>query len=156
MARFVFTLQPLLAHRQRIEQERQRDVSVVGNELAAAEAEQARVATAVQDALNDLRANHLTGPIDLNYLAAHRRFMLAMQRQQVERAERVRVARAKVDAAQKRLAEAAKDRKAIETLREQQQARWAEGQARTDAAAQDEVAMQIAYEDASRDAAETQ
>ncbi len=156
MARFVFPLQPLLAHRERVEQERQRDVAVVGAELVAAQAEQARVETAIRDALDDLRANHLTGHIDLPYLAAHRRFMLAMQRQQVDRAQRSRAAQAKVDAAQRLLAEAAKQRKAIETLREQQQARWAEGQARREAAASDEIGMQIAYENIAQDEAEAQ
>ena len=42
MARFVFPLQSLLAHRVRIEQERQGDLAVVGAELAAAQAEQGR------------------------------------------------------------------------------------------------------------------
>ena len=147
MARFVFPLQSLLAHRERVEQERQRDVALVRAELVSAEAELARIDAAVRDALDDLRKNHLTGPIDLNYLAAHRRFMMAMQRQQLERQQQAKVARAKVDAAQKLLAEAAKQRKAIETLREQQHARWADDQSRREAAALDEVAMQMAFHD---------
>ncbi len=145
MARFVFSLQSLLAHRERIEKERQRDASVAGAELVAARADLLQVETAVRDALNDLRANHLSGKIDLTYLAAHRRFMLAMQRQQLVRADQVRVAQAKMDVAQRALAEAAKQRKAIDTLREQQQASWSEGEARREAAATDEVAMQMAY-----------
>ena len=145
MARFVFSLQSLLAHRERVEQERQRDAAVAGAELVAAQSGLLKVETDVRDALDDLRANHLTGKIDLNFLAAHRRFMLAMQRQQAAWAERVRVAQAKADAAQRLLAEAAKQRKAIDTLREQQQAAWSQDQSRREAAALDEVAMQMAY-----------
>ncbi len=146
MARFVFPLQSLLAHRERVEQERQRDVAVAGSELVAARAELLQVEQGVAEALADLRANHLVGRIDLSFLSAHRRYMLAMQRQGAERAQRVAVAQVKADAAQRVLAEAAKQRKAIEVLREQQQARWADGQARREAAALDEVAMQMAYE----------
>jgi flagellar FliJ protein len=145
MARFVFPLQSLLDHRERVEQERQRDLSVAGAELVAAQAELLRVETAVRDALDDLRKNHLSGKIDLAYLAAHRRFMLAMQRQQLVRADQVRTAQAKVDVAQRALAEAAKQRKAIDTLREQQRLAWSEGEARKEAAALDEVTMQMAF-----------
>ena len=145
MAKFVFPLQPLLAQRERVEQERQRDVAVVGTELMTAQADLQRVETGVRDALDDLRRNHLTGKIDLTYLAAHRRYMLAMQRQGAVLTQAVKVAQARMDVAQRLLAEAAKQRKAIDTLREQQQARWAEGQARRESAAMDEIAMQMAY-----------
>ena len=50
--------------------------------------------------------------------------MTAMQRQAGERAQRVIVGPGEVDAAQRQLAEAAKQRRAIETLRDQQQERW--------------------------------
>jgi flagellar export protein FliJ len=147
MAKFVFPLQPLLAHRERTEQERQRDLAIVAAELVSARFELQRVEAGVRDALDDLRQNHLVGKIDLPYLAAHRRFMLAMQRQGAVKAQAVKVAQAKVDAAQRLLAEAAKQRKAIETLREQQRDRWADAQARHEAVAADEVAMQMAYHD---------
>jgi len=145
MAKFVFPLKSLLAHRERVEHERQRDLAVAGAELAAAQAELQRVETGVRDALEDLRQNHLTGRIDLGYLAAHRRFMLAMQRSGATKGQAVKAAQAKVDAARKLLAEAAKQRKAIDTLREQQQARWADGQGRRESAALDEIAMQMVY-----------
>lgn len=151
MAQFTFTLQPLLRQRERTEQERQRDVAVANAELVAAQADLRQIERAVQAALTDLRENRLVGAIDLSFLTAHRRFMTAMQRQAADRSQRATAAAAAVDAAQRHLAEAAKQRRAIETLRDQQHDRWRADQARRELAATDEIAMQMAAEDGRQD-----
>ena len=146
MPLFTFQLQPLLAHRQRVEDDARRQMTAVNDELLSAQADLRQVEQTVQLALTDLRENRLVGRIDLPFLSAHRRFMTAMQRQGSDRARRVATAQAKVDAARQQLAEAAKQRKAIETLRDQQHERWRQEQGRREAAAGDEVAMQMAVQ----------
>jgi flagellar export protein FliJ len=153
MPQFTFALQPLLKHRERAEQERQRDMALVSAELVAAQGDLRQVERTVVAALTDLRENRLTGPIDLSFLTAHRRFMTAMRRQGVERAERVRLAAGRVAVAQRALAEAAKERKAIETLRDQQLEQWRAERARRQTADDDEIATQMATADLAADEA---
>ena len=92
-----------------------------------------------------MKENHLTGPIDVNYLAAHRRFTVAMQRKGLAIVQDMARQQAKVDEAQRLLGEAAKERKIIEKLREKQHERWKAEAARREAAQLDEVAMQMTY-----------
>ena len=48
---------------------------------ADCEAELSRLHDNVRLTTDDLRQNHLTGVLDMGFLAAHRRYMIAMQRQ---------------------------------------------------------------------------
>src|SRR5947209_18464341 len=146
MPKFTFQLQGVLRHREMIEQEKQRAFALAQAERAAAQAEIKRLDETVQQALADLRANHLTGSLDLSFLAAHRRFMLAMQRQGIELMQKLQAAQKKVEAAQIELAEAAKQRKIMEKLRERQQARWNADAERRESAELDEVAMQMTFQ----------
>src|SRR3954469_22631648 len=114
MAQFIFKLHGVLRHREMIEQEKQRAFALAQAAKAAAQAEIKRLDETVQQALVDLRANHLTGSLNLSFLAAHRRFMLAMQRQGIELMQKLQEAQKKVDAAQDELAEAAKQRKIMD------------------------------------------
>src|SRR4051812_44637659 len=107
MAKFVFQLQGVLRHREIVEQEKQRAFATAAAAKAAAQAELKNLDESVQRALADLRANHLTGSLDLSFLAAHRRFMLAMQRQGLNLVQKLQEAQKKVDTAQAELAEAA-------------------------------------------------
>ena len=147
MPQFKFPLQPLLSQRERTEQDCLRRLTAASVELSTAQGELRLVEQHVRAALTDLRENRLIGPIDLGFLTAHRRFMTAMQRQGAERAQRAAAAKVKVDAAQLQLAEAAKQRRAIETLRDQQLERWRAEQAARETAATDEVAMQMVSAD---------
>ncbi|HSV16086.1 MAG TPA: flagellar export protein FliJ [Tepidisphaeraceae bacterium] len=146
MATFVFKLHGVLRHREMIEQEKQRAFAVAQAEKAAAQAEIKRLDETVQQALADLRANHLTGSLNLSFLAAHRRFMLAMQRQGLVLMQKVQDAQKKVDAAQTELAEAAKQRKIMDKLRERQHERWQLEISRKELAQLDEVAMQMSFQ----------
>jgi len=148
VAKFVFQLQAVLQHRERIEQDRQRELALAHAAHAAVQAEIRRLDESVRAALADLRANHLVGSINLSFLTAHRRFMLSMQRQGVGLLEKLKVEQEKVNAAQALLAEATKDRKIMEKLRERQQQRWAEAQAAKERADADEVAMQVSFRNA--------
>ncbi len=146
MAQFVFQLQGVLRHRELVEQQRQREFALAKAAKTAAQAELKALDEAIQQTMADLRTNRLTGTLDLPFLAAHRRFMMAMQRQGMLLMQKLQEAQEKVEVAHKALAEAAKQKKIIEKLREKQHERWATEIARKEMAQLDEVAMQMGYQ----------
>ena len=143
MPTFRFNLKAVLRQRELAEQQRQREFADVQREYAAMEAELRALDESVKATTDDLRQNHLVGRISVEYLSAHRRFTLAMQRKAVEHAQRMATVKQRLDAARAVLVEAAKDRKAMEKLRDRRQEDWKADQDRREAAATDEVAQQI-------------
>ena len=144
MPRFVFNLETVLRQRQRAEHEQQRELAAAQSEMVRLQAELKALNDALQASSAEMKAGHLTGTLDVNYLAAHRRYTVAMQRaghvlvQDMARQQR------KVDDAQRLLAEAAKERKVLEKLKERQRERWAAEIQRKELAELDEVGMQLA------------
>src|SRR5689334_5629569 len=80
MAKFDFSLESVLRHRTFVEQERLRDLAVVQAEMTRLQAELTALNDAMQASALDMKANHLTGSLDVNYLAAQRRYTVATQR----------------------------------------------------------------------------
>ena len=77
MAKFVFKLQAVLRQRTLVEREKQRELAScrkVLNDLHDALHDLNDRAQATSD---DLRRNHLLGKLDMSFLTAHRRYMLA-------------------------------------------------------------------------------
>jgi flagellar FliJ protein len=145
MAKFVFQLQGVLRQREYAERQRQRDFSVAQGELAKLQAGLRELEQSQQQATGELRTNHLLGPIDLAYLAAHRRFIFAVQRKGVLLMQRIALAQRKVEEMRLLLAEAAKQRKAIEILRDKRLAAWRAAEAKKEADALDEAGTQLNY-----------
>jgi flagellar FliJ protein len=145
MPKFTFTLDGVLRQRKQIEEQRQRELAVVQAELSALEAELRGMDRSVQESTADVRSNHLVGQLDLAYLAAHRRYTVAMQRKAMALAQQMVAVKTRLEATRKALLEAAKRRKIIEKLRENRKTHWAEDQARRETAALDEVGAQIGY-----------
>jgi flagellar FliJ protein len=145
MARFVFRLETVLRQRKRAEQEAQRELAHRQAKLVGLQNDLQSLDQALRKASEDVRDNHLTGTLDLNFLTAHRRFVNAMQRQGLNLVQKIASAQRSVDEARGLLAEAAKQRKVIEKLREKQFARWNDEQARKETAAMDEIGSQIGY-----------
>lgn len=143
MPTFRFNLQTVLRQRELAEQQRQREFAEVQREYAAMEAELRALDESVKSATDDLRQNHLIGRISVEYLTAHRRFTLAMQRKAIEHAQKMSGVRQRLEVARAALVEAAKGRKAMEKLRERRQEDWKADLDRREAAATDEVAQQI-------------
>jgi flagellar FliJ protein len=146
MPKFVFQLEGVLRHRKMLEEQRQRELGVAQAEMAAMQAELRSMDEATQGVSGDVRDNRLTGTLDMAFLAAHRRYVLAMQRKALALAQRMAAQQQVVDAARRQLAEAAKQRKIIEKLRERQQERWRGEQSRKESAELDEINMQLAIE----------
>jgi flagellar FliJ protein len=144
MARFVFKLEALLEQRRREEQQCQRALAERAAAVNAAE-EAIRIANeSIVTGQDDVR-RHLMGSLDMGFLTAHRRFMVAIQRQIAELMTKLAAARNNLEQARVQLAEAAKRRKAIEKLRERQFDRWRADQARREAALADEIGSQLAF-----------
>jgi len=145
MAKFVFTLESVLRHRAHAERERMREVAVAQAEMTRLQLELKALNDSMRASAADMKANHLSGPIDVTFLAAHRRYTVAMQRKGLSLVQEMARQQRKVDDAQRLLAEAAKERKVIEKLREKQFERWREELGRKEQAEADEVGAQFGY-----------
>lgn len=144
MAQFQFSLEAVLEQRQRVEDERQRDLAKVRQQMREAQDELRQLDQALQATLADVRSNRLVGQIDLNFLAAYRRYAAAVQRKGTQMAQKMALIQREIDRAQAALAEASKQRKIIEKLREKQEAKWKLEQSRKETAQLDEASMRIA------------
>ena len=145
MAKFVFKFDGVLRQREHVETQRQRELAVVQQEMTRLQSELRQLNEQVAGSTDDLRTNHLTGRLDLSFLAAHRRFMLAMQRKGAALMQQIAAVQKRVDVAQAALAEAAKQRKIMEKLKEKSFERWRADLARRELIETDEIAMQIGY-----------
>lgn len=151
MAVFRFKLEGVLRHREHIEREHQRAVSELLARMTAMQAELKVLDDTVSQSTEQLRTSHLTGRIDLGYLTAHRRFMLATHAKAAALMQQMARLGQQIDEARQSLAEAAKQRKIIEKLKEKQFDRWREEQQRKELAALDEIGMQLSYANLSDD-----
>jgi flagellar protein FliJ len=145
MPRFVFQLDGLLRQRKNVEQEKQRQLALRQAHLTELQNELRRVNEQVQVTNDDVWRNHLTGRLDLGFLAAHRRFMISMQREALNVVQKLALSQRQVEEAQKELAQAAKARKSIEKLREKHRERWMQRLSRRELSEQDELGMQLSY-----------
>ena len=153
MARFVFKLAGVLKQREHIEQERQRELAEKHAIFARLEQELRELDATMQQGNTDLRTHHLTGRLDMSFIAAHRRFTASTTAKAMAVVRQMAVAKKASDEAQGRLIEATKQRKIIEKLRDKQQDRWKLDQDQRERAAGDEVGTQLAYEQMAVEAA---
>jgi flagellar export protein FliJ len=145
MPRFVFKLDGVLRQRQHIEKQRQRQVAVLQAQMARLQEDLRQINAAAEQSTNELRGGHLVGRLDMGYLAAHRRYMLAVQRQAMQLVQRMALLQKQIEEAQRSLADAAKGRKAMEKLKENHHARWQADQDRHESLILDEVTVQLRY-----------
>src|SRR3982751_5399278 len=103
MAKFVFQLEGVLRHREQIERQKMRAVAEVRARMTSLENDLRGLDENVQAAARTARENHLVGVLDMNFLAAHRRFMNASQRQAMDVVQRLAKAKAQFDEVQKQL-----------------------------------------------------
>jgi flagellar export protein FliJ len=146
MSQFHFKLQSVLRHRTAIEQEKQR---LCAHALAAfkeLEDQLKSLNQTMQTSNDDIRQNRLVGRLDIGFITAHRRFLMGVQRKAMELVAAMAKAQQLVDLARTSLAEAAKQRKILERLRETQEQRWREELSRKETIAADEVAMQLTHD----------
>jgi flagellar FliJ protein len=154
MAKFIFKLAGVLRQRTHVEREKMRALATALKHQSECEQELRRVHDAVQQSNDDLRRNHLTGVLDLSFLTAHRRFMNAMSRQSASIQQRIAQAKQKVTEARTVLAEAAKQRKVMEKLREKHYERWRAELAAKEFRELDEIGVQLAVDALAQDGGE--
>jgi flagellar FliJ protein len=145
MPRFKFQLEGVLEHRKNIEEEKQRALAAVMAEMQRLKNELSDLDQTARSAVADLRDNRLTGALDLSFLAAHRRFTGSVQRKALAIAQKMAIVQREIDKARADLAEAAKQRKIIEKLRERQLERWKTQQNRQENDELDDIGMQLAF-----------
>lgn len=146
MAVFTFKLEGVLRHRTNVEEHRRRELAVIQAQMTELETELAGLDAAMRASEIDLRQNRLVGKLDLGFLAAQRRYALAMQRKAMAVAQKMAGIQKKLDLARANLAEAAKQRKIIEKLRDRQLARWKQEQAHHELLELDDVSMRLSYQ----------
>jgi flagellar protein FliJ len=145
MPRFKFQLEGVLEHRKNIEEEKQRALAAVLAEMQRLKNEITDLDQVARTAIADLRENRLTGNLDMSFLAAHRRFTGSVQRKAIAIAQKMALVQRQIDEARANLAEAAKQRKIIEKLRERQLERWQGQQHRQEMEELDDIGMQLAF-----------
>jgi flagellar FliJ protein len=146
MAKFVFKLEGVLRQRKHVEQEKMRALATALKHQSDCELELQKLNDTVQQTNDDVRRNHLTGVLDMDFLTAHRRFMNAMQRQSIGMQQKIAQAKQRVNEARAVLAEAAKQRKVMEKLREKHYDRWRAELAAKEFRELDEIGVQLAVD----------
>jgi flagellar protein FliJ len=145
MPRFKFKLEGVFRQRKQLERERQREVAASRQQARLLEEELRALNQSLQGTVEDVRHNRLTGRLDLSFLAAHRRYAAAMQRKGDALVQRLANLSRQIETQQRALAEAAKQRKAIEKLRERRWEQWLAEQSKRELAQMDEIAQQMVF-----------
>jgi flagellar FliJ protein len=139
MARFTFSLQALLDRREQIEQDRQRELAAAQAVMAGLQTELKALNDSMQVSIDDLRFGRLIGRLDLQFLAAHRRYVLSVERRAMTLTQKMAIQQRAVDEARARLVAAARDRKMLEKLRDKRKAAFLGEQTRKEFAELDDA-----------------
>lgn len=146
MAQFKFKLQPVLDQRAREEKlvqrelaERQGDVLRLEGELKALERE-------VLSANGFVRDESAAGRLGVGLLQQHRRYLFGVRGRVGAVVDGLGKARLAREAAVRKVADAARQRRTVELLRDKQKERWTEGEHRRELALQDDVNTTLGHE----------
>jgi flagellar FliJ protein len=147
MARFLFHLEGLLRHRKNQERQKQRELAGIASQLAVLQGEMGSLNGTLASTLDDLRSNRLVGKLDVQFLAAHRRYIMSVQRKSASLAQKMTVIQKQLDESRASLTEAAKQRKMMEKLREKQFQAWQTQQNHHEFLEADDIGMRLAFAD---------
>jgi flagellar FliJ protein len=146
MPKFVFQLEGVLRQRRTIEHERLRALAEIQQRFTQMETELRGMDHEVLQATAHLREHCLKGKLNMGYLAAHRRYTLAVQRKATTLMQRMTLLQRQIEQARLAVAAAAKQRKAVEKLRERQYERWRQAAEHRELAELDEISVQMSYQ----------
>lgn len=141
MASFIFQFEPVLEHRQRLEDQRQRELAQLLREKMIFE----RQLSELQEGITqDKRAmaGSLVGVVDVSRIRQHavHNVQVTLRAQQI--AVKLLGLHRQIDQSRIKLTESMRARKAIELLRDRQHRRWSIQQQRRETAELDEMATQ--------------
>ena len=141
MAGFVFKLDAVLKHRQRLEDQRQRDLAQLLRQKMIFE----RQLTDFQGSITDDKhtmAKALTGSVDVGRIRQHASHSMQVTIRAQQIAVRLLGLSRQIDATRALLVDAMRSRKAIELLHDRQLARWKQEQDKRQTMELDEIATQ--------------
>jgi flagellar FliJ protein len=150
MPRFKFTLEALLRQRKRLERQRQRDLALLQRDMRQLE-EELRQLGASMASTTQLVRSRMVGKLDMAFLAAHRRYLLSMQMKGQSLMQRMATLKPQIENRRGLLLAAAKDRKAIEMLRQRRLEQWQAEQNRKENAELDEISNQLFFSEPTAD-----
>lgn len=144
MPQFAFSLEGVLQHRVRLEQQAQRALAERQNVAATTGEELKRLDDERASAADQLRPA-LTGRVDVRFLTTHRRYSADISQRAACIAERLALAQGAVDAARAALVATTKQRRVIETLKQRHLERWRSELTKRDAAENDDVTSRLGF-----------
>lgn len=140
MAKFKFPLEPLLKARRMTEQQKQRDVAAIEQERLRLEENLRHQQEVIAEGKRSLKAS-MVGQLDVQQLRMHAASSLHVMR----KAQRVVLELAgvhrRLEAARSELIEAARNRRAVELLRERRFEQWKAALDKAEVNAMDELAV---------------
>jgi flagellar FliJ protein len=141
MARFIFKLQAVLRQRRIIEDQRKKALADLLRQRVGLENELRDMQTAIRDDKSRM-TGALIGRVDVRRIRQHASHVAQTTARAHTIVLRLSGLHHQIDHARAALLRAARDRKAIELLRDRQHRRWLAEQNRREAAALDELATQ--------------
>ena len=141
MANFRFKLEPVLRHRCLIEDECQRELAKALRHQLILRGQLRQMQQTIVESKRRL-GDGLIGRVNLDQIAQFARYSGQVTQRAHGIVARLAAAEKQIQTARERLLHAARDRKALELLRDRQHRRWQEMQGRREAASMDELAVQ--------------
>jgi len=151
MAQFKFGLSTVLKIREDAERDCKAAMAMAQIELQRREAEMDQIDREVAEVNQSIVMSHLTGVVDVALLTQHKRYLAGAKLALMKVVRSIGEQRLVVESARRKLAEAARDRKAMEFLKETQLTRWKDEQSKKESVEADDTAMQMAFAELQRD-----
>lgn len=142
MSRFVFKLEGVLKHRQRLEQQLQTQVAQKCHHQQRLRQDLDGVVHSLAQLQTELR-RRLVGRLDAQWLAAQQRYCQSIQHRAAKLQAELAALETDIAAVRQALVDAARQRKAVQTLRQRQQQQWADQQRRHENREHDEAASRL-------------
>lgn len=141
MPRFIFTLEPVLDHRKRIEDQSQRELARHLRQQMILMDQLRQMQQTIRASKHDL-ADGLIGRVDMTRVSDFARYagQTSIRAQQI--VQRLAGLQQQIDAARQKLMEATRQRKALELLRDRRLAAWRQQEERRQTAELDDLTLQ--------------
>jgi len=124
MKQFRFRLQPLLKLRKQQEDQKKRVVAAMLTQIHDLQRQALELAEAIKTEGKILKQQYVQGNVDLNWVSHYRGYVTSVQRAIAERIQTVTKIQNNLHQARRQLAEAAKQTKILEKLKERKQKQY--------------------------------
>ncbi len=120
MKKFVFRLEPVLRIKKQIEDEKKRAVGVLMSEINSQQQQALEINQAIIQQGNVLKGKLQNGEVDTGWITYYQRYVTDMRGEIARKVQKVTDIQKDLQAARKALADAAKETKMLEKLKEKQ------------------------------------